>query len=249
MKHKFNADENLDNALGNVMERLKRQEQMKREKQYQAWCNQFASPSSDCGRKLKGGYIADVELQPDRWIRHGLDLIGSRKGFGTIQLSDGVQGADFRAYLPYPVFQMGVEIFLKGMWLYQHVECRKIQSDTYIPKERRDYYSKKLRNLSKEHNVLKLIRRVQKIEIYSQDAVLLRFFKIVGCVSKMFYLPVTNSKYCWADERYPKRFYKDSLKRAGADSFKSYPDHWFISRLFAEAAERLEFIWTMQTND
>lgn len=249
MKRKFNADENLDNALGDVMEILKRQEQMKREKQYQAWCNQFASPSSDFGRKLKGGYIAGVELQPDRWIQHGLDLIGSRKGFGTIQLSDGVQGADFRAYLPYPVFQMGTEIFLKGMWLYQLDECRKIQSDTYIAEERRNSYFEKLKSLSKEHDLLKLIQRVQAIEVYSKDAELLRFLKILGGVSKKFYLPVTNSQYRWADERYPKRFYKDSLKRAGADSFKSYPNHWLISRLFAEAAERLEFIWTVQTND
>jgi len=249
MKRKFNADENLDNALGDVMEILKRQEQMKREKQYQAWCNQFASPSSDFGRKLKGGYIAGVELQPDRWIQHGLDLIGSRKGFGTIQLSDGVQGADFRAYLPYPVFQMGAEIFLKGMWLYQHDECRKIQSDTYIAEERRNSYFEKLKSLSKEHDLLKLIQRVQAIEVYSKDAELLRFLKILGGISNKFYLPVTNSQYRWADERYPKRFYKDSLKRAGADSFKSYPNHWLISRLFAEAAERLEFIWTVQTND
>ena len=249
MKHKFNADENLDNALGDVMEKLKRQKQMKREKQYQAWCNQFASLPADFGRKLKGGYIADVELQPYRWIQQGLDLVGSRRGFGTIELSDGVQGADLRAYLPYPVFQMGAEIFLKGMWLYQHEECRKMQSDTYITKERRDHYSKKLRNLSKEHNLLKLTRRVQAIEAYSQDAALLRFLKALGGISKKFYLPVTNSQYRWADERYPKRFYKDSLRRAEADSFKSYPDHWLISRLFAEAAERLEFIWTVQTND
>ena len=249
MKHKFNADENLDNALGDVMDILKRQEQMKREKQYQAWCNQFASPSSEFGRKLKGGYIAGVELQPDRWIQHSLDLIGSRKGFGTIQLSDGVQGADFRAFLPYPVFQIGVEIFLKGMWLYQHDECRKIQSDTYIAEERRNSYFEKLKSLSKEHDLLKLIQRVQAIEVYSKDAELLRFLKILGGVSKKFYLPVTNSQYRWADERYPKRFYKDSLRRAEADSFKSYPDHWLISRLFAEAAERLEFIWTVQTND
>jgi hypothetical protein len=249
MKHKFNADENLDNALGDVMDILKRQEQMKREKQYQAWCNQFASPSSEFGRKLKGGYIAGVELQPDRWIQHSLDLIGSRKGFGTIQLSDGVQGADFRAFLPYPVFQIGVEIFLKGMWLYQHDECRKIQSDTYIAEERRNSYFEKLKSLSKEHDLLKLIQRVQAIEVYSKDAELLRFLKILGGVSKKFYLPVTNSQYRWADERYPKRFFNDSLKRAGADSFKSYPDHWLISRLFAEAAERLEFIWTVQTND
>ena len=105
-----------------------------------------------------------------------------------------------------------------------------------------------MKNLSKEHDLLKLIRRVQAIEAYSKDAELLRFLKILGGVSKKFYLPMTNSQYRWADERYPKRFYKDSLKHAGADSFKSYPDHWLISRLFADAAERIEFLWEKQPN-
>src|SRR5204863_9608576 len=37
---------------------------------------------------------------------HGLDLIGSRKASGTIQLFGGGEGPDLRSFLPYPVFQM-----------------------------------------------------------------------------------------------------------------------------------------------
>ena len=225
-----------------MIEILKKQGELKREKQYQAWCKHFESLPKNTKRKLKDGFVAHVELQPYRWIQHGLDLIGSRKSFGTIQTFSGQQGQDFRAYLPYPVFQMGAEVFLKGMWLYQHDECRNLESDSYIAPERREYFLEELKKLSRNHDLLEIIKHVETIGIYKQDAWVSRFLKIIGGISKEFYLPVSDGKNKWADERYPKRFYKDSLRRAAADAFNSYPEHWPISRLFSEAAERIEFL-------
>lgn len=243
----MNTNANVADGLEEVVEELNRQELSKREEQYQTWCDSFASLPEDSGRKLKDGFIAHVELQPQRWIQHGLDLMGSRKGFGTIRLLGCQQGPDFRAYLPYPVFQMGTEIFLKGMWLYQHDECRILKADTYIALERREHYLKELKDLFRSHDLLVIIRQVESINVYAQDAWVSRFLKIVGGISKTFYLPVTNSKYPWADERYPKRFYKDSSQISAADAYQSYPEHWPIARLFAEAADRIDFLWRART--
>ena len=122
---------------GKVIDVIKRQTQSKKESDYQKWYDHFATLPENPGRTLKDGFIADVEIQPSRWIQHGLDLIGSRRAFGTIQLAGGNMGPEFRSFLPYPVFQMGAEIFLKGMWLYQHEECRNVLEDTYVAPERR----------------------------------------------------------------------------------------------------------------
>jgi hypothetical protein len=240
----MDADAYVENALAEkIQEEINRREQSNREAYYQAWCDHFASLPEDFTRMLKDGFIAHVELQPWRWIQHGLELIASRKGFGTIQLIGSKQGPDFRSFLPYPVFQMGAEIFLKGMWLFQHEECRDLTAATYVAPDRREHYLTEMKKTSKTHDLLEIIRHVEVIRVYVQDVQLSRFLKILGGISKEFYLPVTDGKRRWADERYPKRFYDDSSKIATADAYKSYPEHWPIARLFAEAADRLEIVW------
>lgn len=74
--------------------------------------------------KLKGKLIADVDLQPLRWMSEGLQLIDSFHGTVHIQLRDGVQGEPLNRMLHYPVFQTGSELFLKGMWLCKFPRCR-----------------------------------------------------------------------------------------------------------------------------
>lgn len=240
------VDENLDNALREkVVEEINHREQSEREEQYRAWCDRFASLPEDSGRKLKDGFIAHVELQPWRWIQHGLELIGSRKGFGSIQLLGCQQGPDFRAYLPYPVFVMAAETFLKGMWLYQHDECRNLRADTYMGPELRGKYLAELKTLS--HDLMQIIKYVESVDVYKQDIWMSRFLKIVGGISETYYFPVTKSNSPWADERYPKRFSDDLAKRSAADAYQSCPEHWPISRLFAEAAEKIEFLWRART--
>jgi hypothetical protein len=246
----MNATESNEDPLAEkVIDVINREAQSKKESDYRKWCDHFASLSENPGRSLKEGLIADVELQPSRWIQHGLDLIGSRRAFGTIQLADGIAGADFRSFLPYPVFQMGAEIFLKGMWLYQQKECRKIRANSYVAPERREYFLGELKNISRTHNLLEIIGHVQSIGVYSQDDQIRNFLKIVVGISKKYYLPVTQGKSPWSDERYPKRFYDDSSKIGGADALQTYPEHWPIARLFAEAAARIEFVWRNETSD
>ena len=240
----MNSTESSEDSLAmKIMDMIREQEEARREAEYQGWCNHFESLPEDLTRILKDGLVAHVELQPWRWIQHGLDLIGSRKPSGTTQFFGGKQGPDLRSFLPYPVFQMGAEVFLKGMWLYQHAECRNCKADTYIPPEVRNDFLTRIKAISKTHDLLEIIRQVKAIHVYSQDAHLSRFLKILSGVAREFYLPVTDGNWRWADERYPKRFYNDVTKIGRADAFKSYPEHWPLARLFNEAAERVEFAW------
>jgi hypothetical protein len=240
----MNSDEINDDSLAvKVMDVINRQAKQKKDADYRKWCDDFASLPDNSGRALKDGLIAGVELQPSRWIQHGLDLIGSRRASGTVQLTGGIAGPDLRSFLPYPVFQMGAEIFLKGMWLYQHEECRSVHEKTYVAPQRREYFGKELKGISRTHDLLEIIGHVKSIAVYSQNERLSLFLKIVAGISKKFYQPVTQSKSPWADERYPKRFYGDSSKVGHADAHRTYPEHWPIARLFAEAADQIEFVW------
>lgn len=233
-------DDQFDDAMERAIEAIKQAEHAKREKHYRGWCEELAALPDNCRRRLPKGFRAGVELQPYRWIQQGLDLIGSRKSAGKI---GGKEDVDFRAYLPYSVFQAGSEIFLKGMWLYQHDDCRQLKHDSYISSERRKYYFDLLLNLSKSHDLLKIIRKVEAIATYKNDAWLSRFLKVLNGCSRFYYYPAADSKQRWADERYPKRFYDDRSKTGKADAYKSFPDHWLVSRLFEEAAVRIDNIW------
>jgi len=223
---------------GALIEILQSEERERRERQYHAWCDHFASEGFT-PRGLTGGFEVHVELQPKRWLQDGLDLIDSRKGDRRSPLSD--------EYLPYPVFQMGAEIFLKGMWLYQHKECRELHHDSYISPEKRKHYDSELKNLSRFHDLLEIIQKVESIERYRRDRLLSRFLKIVGNISKQFYHPLMDDEKSWANGRYPCRFYNDSAKQSSPEFFNSYPKHILVSRLFAEATERVEELWDTES--
>lgn len=234
-------DRNADDLGDKVMDVIRKQAEARKEAEYRAWCDDFESVPPDFTLILKNGLVAQVELQPWRWIQHGLDLIGSRKAAGTIQLFGGKEGPDFRSYLPYPVFQMGAEVFLKGMWLYQYEKCRGCTADSYIEPDVRNRFFNEVKDQG--HDLLKIIQKVQEIGIYAKDPELSRFLKILGGISRRYYLPLSGGKTRWADERYPKRFYNDAKKIGRADAFQSYPVHWPLVRLFTEAADRLQFVW------
>ena len=210
--------ESFNNSFdAKIMQVIKRNQREKREGDFKKLCGYFESFPAGYSRKLKGGFVADIELQPWRWIQYGLELLGSRRASGTIHLPDGQEGPDLRAYLPYPVFQMGTEVFLKGMWLYQFKECRDLNDRSYVSIETRHKYLRDIKNISKAHDLIEIIQHVTKIACYSEDTQLSQFLKIVTGICQEYYLPVTDSKMPWADERYPKRFYDDSSKAAGAE--------------------------------
>jgi hypothetical protein len=218
----------------------------KQNRGYEEFCNRFASPLKNNGRVLINGFNVGIELQPFSWIRLGLDLINSRKATGTIQLFEGVAGADYGAYLPSPVFLIGTEIFLKGMWLYQHKECRKLKSDSYVTLDVRNKYLEEIKNISPKHNLLKIISKVEEIETYQRDESVKHFLKILTGIIKNYYAPFFANDSAWANERYPRRFYNDLKKISKKDALKVFPEHILISRLFTENAERIRKLWENQ---
>jgi antitoxin (DNA-binding transcriptional repressor) of toxin-antitoxin stability system len=245
----MNLSQNNDLLTEKVIDVINRRQYAKRESDYQRWCDRFASLPADYGRSPKDGFIAEIEIQASRWLQRGMELIGSRRAFGTIRTFGGTDGPDFKSYLPYPVFQIGAEVFLKGMLLYQHEDCRNAHANTYIPPGRRQELLAWMKKLSLTHDLLALLNHVEAIQAYSQNPHISRFLKIVSGIAKTFYSPVTKSRSPWADERYPKRFYNDKLKVGHAESLCSFPEQRQVERLFAEASEQIESVWKKGTKN
>ncbi len=232
-----------DSLIDAVTEIRKSRRRKKQDQEFEEFCEIFASPTDGDGRAAINGFMTDIELQPVRWIRMGQTLIDSRKSSGVVQPFGEIPEHDYQAYLPYPVFLMGVEIFLKGMWLYQHRECRELKSDSFVSKQIRTEFSKKIKDVSLGHDLLEIIQRVEAIRVYKQDESIARFLKTLAGIIKRYYAPLFTGKKAWANARYPRRYYDDSKQISKAEAVKEFPDHILISRLFAETAERVKILW------
>ena len=220
----------------------------RREKDFTTWCAALEGLPGDFEHKLKDGFKADLELQPFRWLSLGLDLLQSSKGTVTVQQMDGSAGPFLDSFLAYPVFQMGAEIFLKGMWLCQFADCRGLADGDYLDGHTRQAY---LQRLTKDlgHDLLKLIAANRQIPQYQGDAEVLRFLKIVEGVIRKFYFPLYAADKRgnhWAHSRYPKRFYKDTAREGRADAFQSYPQQWLVTKLFQPMEQHLDRLWGLR---
>ena len=236
------TDESLINSIMRSMEEDAR---ARREREFKFWGDQLEKVPADFELKLAAGLVADLELQPVRWLTLGLDLLHSSKGTVAIQHMDEKPPVFFDSYLPYPVFQMGTEIFLKGMWLCQFENCRHIHQNAYLDGDTRRSYAKRLSN-ELGHDLLKIIDANRKIPEYERDPQSMRFLKIVEGIVRSFYFPLYQADRRasqWANSRYPKRFYDDAAKQGSADAFQSYPQQWLIIRLFQTMESRIEELW------
>lgn len=158
-----------------IMERNRNED----EKAYSVWCEDLVALPPDLKLTPRDGARADIELDPLRWMDSGLNVIQSARVLAYVQLPGGVQGPAFQSYLPYPVFQMGTEIFLKGMWLCQNDECRVITNTSYIHRTIRDRYHQKLGPNGLGHDLIKIIEALRHIERYGDDLATIRFLKII----------------------------------------------------------------------
>ncbi len=239
--------------MGMIMEKNQSQE----DQAFAAWCDELLSLSEDFELTIKDGLRAEVELQPARWLTLGLNILQSSKVMARVQLSHGVEGAPLSSILPYPVFQMGAEIFLKGMWLCQFDELRRLKWDSYIDAATRNNYEYLLGGPTRgaknhqraerlAHDLLKILSIVRQVPIYRADAVSLRFLKVVEGIVRRFYFPFYkagehNSR--WAAARYPKRFYDDAKCVGRAETYFSYPPANWIARVFEEMKCHLHHLW------
>jgi len=221
----------------------------KRIKEYSDWCEQMRNVPTDYILVPKDKFIVDIELQPYRWLIQGVDLIDSCKGNFSIPNFDSRQGQYLDTYILYSVFQMGVEIFLKGMWLCQFEECRNLHDNGHIIKSSRQDRLKDLKKMG--HDLIKLIKDIGCIKKYKDDEYSVKFLKIIEGVIRYYYYPLyaaDKRSNEWANSRYPKRFYKDKTKEGKSDALHTYPQQWPIVELFRNMDKHLEGLWGLKAN-
>src|SRR5438874_3691662 len=130
------------------------------EKEFTRWRKWLLSLPHDLQRRPKENFRVDLELQPLRWMSLGIVLLQSRKDFGYVQLAGGVQGSPINSYLPYPVFQMAAEIFLKGMWLCKFPDCRRLNDRLHVDWRRRAEIFQQLGQAGPRHDLVKIIDEI-----------------------------------------------------------------------------------------
>ena len=233
-----------ENVLRIINERNRRDE----EQEFNDWCDYLLSLPAGLEFMPKGNFKADIELQPLRWTSLGIDLIQSSKVTARVELAGGVQGPPMSSYLPYPVFQIGAEIFLKGIWLCQFPECRALTHSSYIDSDKRQKYLKKLGSNGLSHDLLKVIDEVRRIPEYWRRPSIMRFLKLVERIVRRYYFPPydADKRTRWADTRYPKRVYEDVVHVSSAEGLTSYPQARWIETLFRQMEEDVDHLWQLR---
>lgn len=242
------GDEDLNES---VMELILERDRKQQEEAFQQWYTELLAIPEDGKRQMKEGLMADIELQPLRWMNLGITLIQSPKVTAHTQLSHGIQGPPLASYLPYPTFQAGTEIFLKGMYLCRYEDCRLFDHCSYICALRRDEIVDELKSTKLGHNLLKCVAELEQISEYRTDQVITRFLRALSALIRRDYFPAfrPESDKQWSIARYPKRFYNDKTETAAAESYQRYSDAppSFVERLFREAEQRVNEVWELRS--
>lgn len=160
---------------------------------------------------------------------------------------NGEKGAPISSFLPYPTFQMGTEIFLKGMWLSQFEECRKLAHADYATPAARQRYSKSLHSLG--HDLLKILGQLRLVTEYQLNPDALQFLTRVEAIIRRYYFPLyaaDKKSREWANSRYPKRFYNDAAQVGKADALQSYPQQRLVVGLFMPMERHLDKMWSLR---
>lgn len=237
-------DDESDDLRNALEEMLQEAEKNRWDNIFTQFCFEMQKIPSDYKPVAKNGFKSDIELQPIHWLRLGNSLISSYIGVSEIQDHQGGTGRYIQQYLEFPVFHLGCEYFLKGIWLCQFAECRHISWDDYIEPQIRKKHFNDLKEQG--HDLIKLIDALREIEPYKNDQYMNRFFKIIEGVIRSYYFPLydaTKNSGEWAKSRYPIRFYKDPQKTAKADNLKNFPEQRPIQRLFEETQDHLVNLW------
>jgi len=237
---------NDDELINAVTEELKMREEKSKTEDLRKWCTFLDAIPRRFKPRIKGNYVAEVELQPHRWFTAGLDNLKSAHVTSHVQLFDGNQGPPMQCFLPYPVFLAGAEIFLKGMWLCRFPACRRVAHNFYVNPKLRAAFNKRLRDLG--HDLIGIIRVLKRVKKYRTDPRTMLFLNRVTKIIRYFYYPLYQADRLglWAAARYPKRFYDDQACVATADALPSFPDQRFIISLFEPMAHHLDNLWALR---
>jgi hypothetical protein len=234
-------DGDLEDAVRALFEK---QQAETNEEDYKRWCSEVSGVPKDYELLPKAGWLIDQEFQPTRWLAYGLHILkAATQGTGQ---SNGIGGHTFaEPVLSYAIFQVGAELFLKGMWLCQFADCRELSHNGYLEPLRRQELGKHLRVLG--HDLLKLIESNRSIAQYNSSPEIVRFLAVTEGLVRFFYYPIYEvSKRDWASSRYPKRFYDDKTYLGASDASKIYPQTSYVIRLFGEAEARIDDVWSLR---
>lgn len=225
---------------------FKATEAKRRTQQFVSWCQALDQASPRFKPRVKGSLVADIELQPHRWLSAGLDILRSAHATSYLQLMNGKRGEALQSYLPYSVFLAGTELFLKGMWLCRRASCRRVGHASYVNERVRRGIDQELR--SHGHDLLKLIARLRRLGRYRSDPTTLRFLRRISAIVRLYYFPLYQSDQTgsWATARYPKRFYNDHARTARANALNSYPDQHLVVSLFEPMERHLDNLWQLR---
>ena len=234
-------DGDLEDAIRKLFEERRAETN---EKAYKQWCDEVAAISTTYETLPKARWLIDQEFQPMRWLSHGLHIL--KLSSGSMGAPSDLERSPYLVpLLPYAVFQIGAELFLKGMWLCQFTDCRELSHKGHLEPVRREELAKKIKSLG--HDLLKLIEANRQIAPYKSSPEIIRFLTVTEGVVRFFYYPIyETSKRDWASSRYPKRFYDDATQEGASDSLKEYPPTSHVIRLFEEAEKKVDDIWSLR---
>jgi len=237
-----------NNLNEEVLRIMRQQNDADEEREFNDWRKGLLSQPSDLELRPQKNFKVDIELQPLRWLRLGIELVESSKVTGHVQLAGGIEGPIIGSYLPYPIFQMGTEIFLKGMWLCKFDECRALTHSSYVDQDTRAKRFGELGPNGLGHDLIKIVNEVGKIPEYAKDAEALQFLDLIERIVRRYYFPPYRGDKAtrWAYARYPKRVYHDVVRKSEAESFTSYPFAKWIAKLFREMERDVDRIWSLR---
>lgn len=210
---------------------LRKLAEKKRAEEHRAWEDEMGKLTKVHWPALVSGVVGDIEPQPVRWLRAGLDeLDGGSGSHPSIKTLTQVS------------FQFGAELFLKGMWLCRYDDCRQTPAKHYVPLLRRKELTAEMKSLG--HDVFKMVDRLEQCSEYSSDPQSLRFLSVVRGIAGRYYYPLFGNAD-WASYRYPTRFYNDQKSEAVANLVTSFPHQWAVRRSFAMQSHHLDTRWRL----
>jgi len=238
----------VNNLQQDLRRLMREQNEAEEEKAFKDWHEDLLCQPLDLKLQPEDGFEVDIELQPLRWLRRGVELVESRKVTWHRQLSGGIEGAEISSYLPYAVFQMATEVFVKGMWLCQFEDCRRLTHSSYIDRETREKYLTKLGPQGLGHDLIKIINDIRKIPKFVDDPASLTFLDLIERIVRRYYFPPYRADRArnWAYARYPKRVYNDTTHQSNAEGRTRYPPAKWIAKLFRKMEADVDRIWSLR---
>lgn len=213
---------------------------------FENFCNYLDAVPLDLTKSLEGNLVAGVDLNPMTWMEYGVRLIDSFESSAFVQLGGGQQGKPMNKTLHYPVFQMGCEQFLKGMWLAKKLTDEDVKFGAYTDVSIRNKINKTLKNEIGGHNLLTLLDTVHQIDEYKEDGSINTFLVRLNALIRDFYFPLyepCDRSFSWAYSRYPVAFYDSAQKKRETLGFCELPPQTVIKKLFKPIPDKIDKLW------